>query len=143
MTDSLMRDWQFYFKKADGTSNRSNVIRAFTSFWGDEPEKQQLVLPGKCVLGGKIFRREGFHDGEEIFTPTVKTVERITKKYDKNGITHDLMCITTVSGSKYYIYADGYSARMGMMIGDMITDGYLNGQKNFYLKRRYRGAEFL
>jgi hypothetical protein len=94
------------------------------------------------MLGGEVFGREGFNDGDEIFTSNIKSVERVERGY-QNGVPHDLMCATTNSGSKYYFYSDDHNGYMFLMLGDIINAGELSQSSNYYLKREYRGSRLI
>lgn len=137
----MIKKWELYFNKANGYENRVIVIKAFANFLED-PKADKLEIPGKCMLGGNVFRREGFNDGDEIFTSDIKSVERI-EHGDNKGVPHDLMCATTISGSKYYFYSDDYNAYMFLMLGDLIHTGKLNQRRYFYLKREFRGSKLI
>lgn len=132
----MIKEWELYFKMADGYENRDAVVKAFADFLED-PRADKLEIPGKCMLGGKVFGREGFNDGDEIFTSFIKFVERIERG------EHDLMCATTISGSKYYFYSDDYNAYMFLMLGDLIHIGKLSHRRYFYLKREFRGSKLI
>ena len=138
MASPMIKEWGLYFYKADGDDNRTTVAKAFADFWKDS-RVDALEIPGKCMLGGKVFGCEGFDDGDEIFTSYVKSVERI-ERGNHNGTPRDLMCATTMSGSKYYFYSDGYSSYMFLMLGDLIHTGKLS---QHYLKREFQNSEFI
>ena len=137
----MIKEWELYFDKANGYENRDAVVKAFAGFWEDS-RADKLEIPGKCMLGGKVFGREGFNDGDEIFTSDIKSVERI-EHGDHNGVPHDLMCATTISGSKYYFYSDDYNAYMFLMLGDLIHTGELSQHRYFYLKREFHGSKLI
>lgn len=141
MHNPMIKEWELYFDKANGYENRTTVAKAFTNFW-EEPKADKLEIPGKCMLGGKVFGRKGFNDGEEIFTSNIQSVERI-ERGNHNGVPHDLMCATTISGSKYYFYSDDHNAYMFLMLGDLIHTGELSQRRYFYLKREFRGSKLI
>lgn len=141
MHNPMIKEWELYFYKANGYENRYTVVKAFADFWGDS-RADKLKIPGKCKLGGKVFGRAGFNDGDEIFTSDVKSVERI-EHGDHNGFPHDLMCANTISGSKYYFYSDNHNAYMFLMLGDLIRTGELSQRPYFYLKPEFRGSKLI
>ena len=136
----ILKEWELYFDRDDGYENRTKVVEAFTNFWS-KPWIKELGIPGKCVLGGKVFQSESFKDGDEIFTSSVKFVEKIS--FDNIcGVRHDLICATTASGSKYYFYSDDHSGLMFLMLGDMIHLGRISDSR-VYLKPEYRDSNFI
>ncbi len=137
----MVKEWGLYFYEANGYDNRLTVAKAFTDFW-DNSSADKLEIPGKCTLGGKVFGHEKFNDGEEIFTSDIISIERIERGY-VNGITNDLLRVTTVSGSKYHIYSINYNAYMFLMMGDLIHLGELNPSRHYYLKPEYRCSKLI
>lgn len=137
----IIKEWELYFRKTDGYDNRTTVAKAFTNFW-EKSNTDKLEIPGKCILGGKVFGRKGFNNGDEIFTSYIESIERI-ECGNHNGIPHNLMCATTISGSKYYFYSDDHNAYMFLMLGDMIHTGKLSQHRWFYLKREFHNSELI
>ena len=137
----MLKDWEIYFDRANGYENRETVAGAFTEFWNSLNE-DELQIPGACMLGGKVFGRAGFNDGDEIFTSNIQSVKRV-ERGDKLGVPHDLMCATTGSGSKYYFYSDGHNAYMALMLGDLTHMGKLDPSRGYYLKREFRRSSKL
>ncbi len=137
----MIKEWELYFDKANGYDNRTTVAKAFTNFWV-EPKAGKLEIPGKCMLGGKVFGCKGFNDGDEIFTPDIQSIERI-ERGDHNGVPHDLMCATTIFGSKYYFYSDDHNFYMFLMLDDLIHTGELSQRRCSYLKREFRGSKLI
>ena len=137
----MIKDWELYFEEANGYDNRTTVAKAFAKFWED-PAADKLKIPGKCMLGGRVFGRKGFNDGDEIFTSDVELIERI-EHGNHNGIPHDLMCAITVSGSKYYFYSDGHNAYMFLMLGDLFHTGKLSQDHFYYLKREFHSSKLI
>ncbi len=89
---------ELYFIEADDHDDRTTVAKAFANFW-KESNDDKLEIPEKYKLGGKVFGRKRLNDGDEIFTSNIKFVERIERN-SHDGISHNLMCATTISGSK-------------------------------------------
>lgn len=137
----MIKEWELYFEKANGYDNRTAVVKAFAKFWEDSAV-DKLKIPGKCMLGGRVFGRKGFNDGDEIFTSDVELMERI-EHGNHNGIPHDLMCATTVSGSKYYFYSDEHNAYMFLMLGDLFHTGKLSQDRYYYLKREFHSSKLI
>lgn len=137
----IIKEWEIYFEEVNGYDNRTAVAKAFAKFLGD-PTADKLKIPGKCMLGGRVFGRKGFNDGDEIFTSDVELMERI-EHGNHNGIPHDLMCATTVSGSKYYFYSDGHNAYMFLMLGDLFNTGKLSQDRYYYLKREFHSSKLI
>ena len=137
----MIKEWELYFEKVNGYDNRTAVAKAFAKFLGD-PTADKLKIPGKCMLGGRVFGRKGFNDGDEIFTSDVELMERI-EHGNHNGIPHDLMCATTVSGSKYYFYSDWHNAYMFLMLGDLFNTGKLSQDHYYYLKREFHSSKLI
>lgn len=135
MHGPIISGWELYFNEAHGYDNRSTVARAFTNFW-QRNYAEKLEIPGKCMLGGKVYGHEKFNDGEEIMTSNVESVERVERS-KQNGVSHDLMCATTKSGSKYYFYSDNYNVYMFQILGDLIHKGKLSRKPHHYVKRRF------
>lgn len=136
-----MNKWSLYFKEAYGLENRDKVVREFVDFWQNSA-MDKIEIPGKCTLGGRVYGREGFRDGDPIFTSNIKCIERV-ERGSRHGQPHDFMCATTESGSKYYFYSDEYDAGMFMMIGDLIHTRGLRQKRYCYLPPQFRGSEFL
>ena len=134
----IIKKWEIYFNRMDGLENRKNVAVAFTEYWNGH-SFNLFEIPGKCMLGGKVYGREGFIDGNEIFTSFIRSIRRIETGF-RNGIPHDLMLATTYSGSLYHIYSDDYNAYMALMLGDITHTGRLNDTPGYYLDRNYRGS---
>ena len=137
----FMKRWELYFDESCGYENRTVIAKAFTEFWND-PKADKIEIPGKCMLGGKVYGRKGFRDGVEVFTSNVKVIERI-KRDRRDGVPHDLMCATTASGSRYYIYSDGHNAYMAMMLGDIIHAGSLSKRQGHYLKPLFHDKKLI
>ena len=138
---SMVKKWELYFGHDEGYENRFTIMKAFANFF-ERGNIKTIEIPGKCVLGGEVFGRDGFNDGDKILTSYVKTIERIDHWY-RNGVPHDLMCAITVSGSKYYFYSDEYNAYMSLMLGDMINFGKLDGRRYYYLPPEFHGSDVL
>lgn len=141
MYNPMIKKWGLYFDRANGYDNRATIVKAFADFFENTGE-EKLEIPGKCVLGGKVYGRYGFKDGNEILTSNIQSVERI-ERGDCNGVPHDLMCATIGSGSKYYFYSDEHSAYMFMLLGDMIHTGKLNQEPYHYLSLAFFGSQFI
>ena len=137
----MIKEWELYFEKVNGYDNRTAVAKAFAKFLGD-PTADKLKIPGKCMLGGRVFGRKGFNDGDEIFTSDVELIERI-EHANHNGISHDLMSAITVSSSKYYFYSDGHNAYMFLMLGDLFHTGKLSQDRYYYLKREFHSSKLI
>ena len=137
----ILRDWELYFDRVDGTDNRTRVATAFAKYWNGAIS-DLFTVPGKCVLGGRVFGRAGFTDGDEIFTSSLQTIKRVEYGY-KNGVPHDLMLATTKSGSVYYFYSDEHNAYMALMLGDLSRTGHFNTTPGYYLKREYKHSRLL
>ncbi|MBR3233485.1 hypothetical protein IKG12_01310 [Candidatus Saccharibacteria bacterium] len=137
----MITEWELYFNRADGYDNRATVAKAFANFW-KELEVDKLEISGKCRLGGRVFGREGFNDGDEILTSNVRFIERV-ERGDCGGVQHDLMCATTASGNKYFFYSNDYNVYMFLMLGDLLRTGELNSYRNYYLKRELRGSKLI
>ena len=134
----VIRQWELYFDKIDGLENREKVATGFAKYW-NEHSLTLFNVPGTCMLGGKIYDREGFLDGSEIFTSTIRSFRRIETGY-KNGAPHDLILTTTRTGNLYYYYSDEHNTYMALMLEDLIHTGSLNGTPGYYLDRQYRGS---
>ena len=142
MTHSpILKAWELYFNEGDGLDNRSEVVKDFADFW-EKTEAKELKLPGKCMLGGKVYGRKGFNDGDEVFTSYIVSIERL-EHGDNFGVPHDTMCATTISGSKYYLYSDEHNAHMALMLGDMIHTGGLNPRRYHYISKKFHGSNLL
>ncbi len=130
--------WELYFKTDDGYENRDTVAKAFAAFWNSSDYR--LDIPGTCMLGGKVYDRKGFNDGDEILTSRVIIIQRIMHS-SHNGTLRDLMRAATESGSVYYFYSDDANAYMSLMLGDIAHTGSLNSQPDIYLPPllRHRG----
>ena len=137
ITSPWIDKWQTYFRKEDGRKNREKVAKAFHKFWSDSNE-DILWVEGKVLLGGKVYGHERFDDGSDILTSNIVSLERI-ERGDNNGIPHDLIRVTTQSGSRYHFYTDDYSVNMFMLLGDLTHVGKLNKKDDYYLKRSLRG----
>lgn len=137
-----VKDWELYFKSADGEENREAVVKAFAEFFED-CKAEKLEIPGKTMLGGLVYGREGFKDGELIFTSSIKTIEKIERSSDENGNPLDLLRASTATGSEYYLYSDEYNAYMFLMLGDIIHMGKLSPRRNRYVMKELRSEELL
>ena len=131
-----IENWELYFEREFGKENRRSIVEAFVKYW--ETFQGELVINGKCVLGGNVFGREGFKDGAEVFTSYIKSIKRVEGEDEC-----DLMCAETESGTKYYFDAGEYNSYMGIMIADMINHGDLNDQQNYYLRPKYWDSTLL
>ena len=144
MTHSpMVTGWEIYFEEKNGYDNRETVARAFSDFY-ENREADKIEIPGKCMLGGIVFGREGFNNDSEILTTDIKSIERIERSADEDKIPHDLMCATTVSGGKYFFYSDDFNAFMLMMLGDLLyRRKKLNSIPYYYLKPELRGSRLI
>ena len=130
----MMMDWELCFEKVygfknrtviiDGFENRTAIIKAFADFF-ENTNKKKLDIHGKCVLGGYVYGRYGFDDGDMIITSDIESIERI-ERGDCDGVSHDLMCATTASGSKYYFYSDEHSYHMSQLLEEMLRYGRID-----------------
>jgi len=127
----FLREWEFVTIMGDGgLMNRKKVISALTKFITQIPNGKtgadELELPGKVYLNGRIYSHRVFDDGKIINTAMLLTLERVnvSLKEDKipcnkhtqttlgTRLVNQLFCATTSSGSKYYIYETGMSGPM-------------------------------
>ena len=137
----IMKEWELYFDKKDGLGNRETVAKAFYDFW-KEPTAKQLIMPGRCGIGGNVFNHHTYSDNEMILSSRVISIDSI-KRSDYYGIPHDLMCANTATGSKYYFYSNEYNTFMFIMIGDLVRLGHLNPNPNYYLGPEFRNKGFI
>ena len=138
----MLKDWELYFERADGYDNRQKVTTEFAIFWRNRRQKE-IVIPGKCKLGGKVLRHVGFLDGTELFTTDhIKMIKRIGYECICGNV-HDLMCAITTSGKEYYFYSDESNTHMFMMLLDLTIRIELNGTPYFYLKKELKGKDFI
>lgn len=114
MTDmTILRDWQFYFRKSDGLDNMYNAISSFALFW-NEFDRPLFITDEKFVIGGKIAGKE------MAYTPKIISIERIDHKFS-NSVAHDLMRAVTASGKEFFFYSDQHTSEMYAAINDMLT----------------------
>lgn len=137
----MINSWQFYFELTDGYDNRARVIESFMKFL-DDPQANKLVMPGKCMLGGNVVGREGFNDGDEIFTSKIKSIEMV-KRIEQGSFRNYLLCAITESHSRYYFYSNQLNAHMFLMLGDMANLGQLNRSRYYYIKRTLRNPKLI
>ena len=130
----MIKKWQVYFKLEDGYDNRDTVMKAFVQFLA-HPKNEKLEMPGKCILGGRIFGHDHFEDGDEILTSLV-TEFRWLREEEGTSVVE----ATTKSGSKYRLFLDDFSQCMFAMMGDMIQDGRLNRSRYYYLDHEHRSC---
>ena len=136
------RDWNLFFDKIDGEENRQKIIKEFTKFWLDSTRKS-LIIPGNCSLGGPLFGVNGHYNGEDAFVGSVSHIERLNRgRPVRNKFPNDLLCATTKTGEKYYLFADTFDLYMLLLMGDIKNDN-LNLSDNYYLHPRFRGREYL
>lgn len=141
-TKVMLKAWQLYFDKSDGGyANRHNVVSVFAPFW-ENSNAELMITPEKFMIGGNVYGRAGFNDGDEILTSHIDQIVRV-KHSMKNGIPHDLLCATTKSGSKYYFYSDEHNAYMALMLGDMLHIKQLDNTPGHYLKPELQGGQLL
>ena len=117
----ILKDWEIHLLKDD--IHRDDVVKSFASFY-----QMNLVgiiqrLPGKCRLRGAVYGHKKFEDGTSIFTDDIKSMKRV--KYHHAKIRHDLLCITTWSGEKFYLYTDEHDRYTTLMLGDVTYTGEL------------------
>lgn len=138
----MIKEWELYFERVNGYDNRTAVAKAFAKFWED-PAADKLKIPGKCMLGGKVFGHKKFNDGDEIFTSDIKSAEKI-KSCNHDGVRQLLICVTTVSGGRYYFYSRDYNPYMFLMLGDLEGEGgRLDVHRYYYLKPEFRGSKLI
>ena len=138
----MIKEWELYFEKVNGYDNRTAIAKAFAKFWED-PAADKLKIPGKCMLGGKVFGHKKFNDGDEIFTSDIKSAEKI-KSCNHDGVRQLLICVTTVSGGRYYFYSRDYNPYMFLMLGDLEGEGgRLDVHRYYYLKPEFRGSKLI
>lgn len=136
----MLKKWELYFERAYGPNNRFTVAKAFAEFWKNS-SADKIEIPGKCMLGGRVFGKEDCEDNTEIFTPDIISVERI-ERGEGEEFPHDLMCATSISSSNYYFYSDEYNAYMFMLLDDIIHTGRL--QPSYcYLKGQYQNSNLI
>lgn len=109
---TIIRDWQFYFRKSDGLDNMYNAISSFAPFW-NEFDQPLFITNEKFIIGGKIA-------GKEVaFTPKVVSIERMNHKFD-NSTAHDLMRATTTSEREFFFYSNEHTPEMFAAMNDML-----------------------
>ena len=128
----MILKWGLYFKDNAGYENRDAAAKEFAEFWSNR-KIDKFKMSSKLMLGGKVYGREGFEDGEMIFTSSVIAVTRIGHSVC-NDVPHDLMCATTVSGSKYLFYSDDYNIYTKALLHDIVNAGQLSPQPRHYLE---------
>ena len=136
-----LRSWNLYFPLDDGLENRMNVMKAFMDFL-QNPDADELKVPGNCVLGGDVYGRAGVADGVMVVTSYVRYIKRLERGY-AFGNPNDLMRAVTASGSVYYFYSRTHDAFMQMMMGDIINRGRLDPRPGRYRHRDFSGKNFL
>lgn len=138
----IIKEWEIYFEEFNGWNNRDVVAKVFARFLEDFTARK-LEIPGKCMLGGKVFGHKKFNDGDEIFTSDIKSAEKI-KSCNHDGVRQLLICVTTVSGGRYYFYSRDYNPYMFLMLGDLEGEGgRLDVHRYYYLKPEFRGSKLI
>ncbi|MBP5648353.1 hypothetical protein J6X04_03680 [Candidatus Saccharibacteria bacterium] len=136
-----LRRWGLYFKEKYGEENRKAIMKDFVDFHNDS-QWDEMIISGKCMLGGKVYERNGFHDGDVVTTSNVEKIERINRG-TSHGVACDLMCATTASGSKYYFYSDDLEPYMYIMMDDIKNRGGIKPDKEYYLPIEFWGIGLL
>lgn len=122
-----IKKWQLYFLKKYGSENCTKVIKKFVAFYTNK-EGDELIFSEDehCSIIGL----DGHLDGTIITTSQIKSIKRITCAAE--GAPRDIMCVSTTTEHKYYVYSDEYSKGMCIMMGDMMFVGKLRDESRCY-----------
>ncbi len=96
MSITRIKDWKICAKKEDIPKVKDDLV----FFLGNKAMNRLVLSPNKCYLAGKVFGKEGFENGEEVQTSAIKRMDRVINNNTSSG---DLLCVTTISDSTYYI----------------------------------------
>ena len=122
----LLEDWGLFFKATDGYANRSTITLCLAEFW-NEPHSTEFVVPGKCVVIGRVYGKHDTEDGKRISTSYIEKIEKLVFTDEAND-SRTLFSITTESGSHYFAYADECSKCMDdlLKIGELESKRWLS-----------------
>ena len=146
----VVANWGFYFKKEHGKLNRLNVIRAFTDFLQND-KITEMPLPGICMLGGHIYGHHNYKDATPIFTSYLRLIHKVGQMddltdfvlKDQTKVLHKRYCVETKNGHLYYFNIGQQNLFTGAMIRDLINEGCLKLDDDYYLESKLRGANLL
>ena len=137
-----LTDWGMFFEEKHGRANRLKVLHDFVEFLKD-PEATTMTVDGNYMLGGIVTGHKRLIDNKEIFTSDVLSLEKIEVSRDRTA-PHDLLCATTINGTKYYFYTDHSSKYIRNLLGDyLINDGKIDETPELYIPERLRTGRFL
>lgn len=130
MTRTSLKDWNFYFRFDDGAENRHQVIKAIVDFL-DNTEEKEIKIPGKVMLGGAVYNRNDFRDGELVTTSYLQVLEKKTSR------GKEFLLGTTLSGTVYWLSLDEHDSHVSSLLEDMRYKGKLNPSRYWYAKTDY------
>ena len=134
----LLKEWGLLFRESDGPENRYTVAKAFANFWKNS-DINILNIPGKCILGGKVYGQRDYKDGDDILSSELKTIERV----DGISNTRPMLKAVAVDGSVYYFAISTCSMQMRFMLNDLLYRGGIRSGPNQYLDEKYQNTGFL
>ncbi len=132
----LIKEWTLLFESCDGYKNRDRVAKEFATFWND-PNRESLLIPGHCRIGGEIYGIYGLLNGSDYVTGIVTRIVRLEIGEARvNRFRRDLFRVETAIGKDYYIFGDSFSLCMLLMLGDALK-GILEKKRNYYLHPKH------
>lgn len=141
-------DWQLLFEKELGRENRTSVMRAFINFIID-PKHADVVVPGQCIVEGKVYGHQSFVDGERILTSYMRKIFAIDKK---TMVCHNrplddgnrfLVGIETTSGGRYWVDYLKKNEFMDKLEFDFVINRQLSDESGYYVPLCYKHLGFL
>lgn len=143
-----LSDWQLLFEEKWGKENRISVMQTFINFVIDR-KHSDTVIPGKCIVEGKIYGHEAFVEGERILTSNVRKIFTIDKNTmvcynqpldDENRF---LVGIETTNGSKYWVDYLKKNEYMDKLEFDFVINRELSDRPGHYVPSCYEHRGFL
>ncbi len=128
----MIENWEFVWPKEQDMEVAKNVLTMFVKelYVGNGSHMDASGL-GKVAIKGKVYGSERAHDGADITTSFVVSIDRVdwkpkreewmSGKYGLEEIAafteEDIYCATTHSGHKYYFRKLSVSANMFVYLG--------------------------
>lgn len=124
----IIKNWEFKFPK-EKLKEAKDILVAFSKVY--TAKEKHFDAPSEFVISGSVYGREGTPDDTDIQTSFVKSIDLVDWKPDQSEwfsgkytpdelaefAEHEIFCVTTVSGSKYYLISDELSGYMFLYLG--------------------------
>lgn len=138
-----LKDWIPLCEETDGVENRDLVMSDIFRIWKNA-QVEEVVIRGKMKLGGELYGCHGHHNGDQVITPNIVSIKRLTHgKPCINRFARDILCATADTGEVYFFNSDQFNICTAIIFWDIDNEQSLNTDKHFYVHPDYQKEEFM